>query len=63
MFYCDPCRIEKNLPHRLLQSFGNCEICNQQGPCYSDGKEGPQRQAEEEPALRGRRVQITRDAD
>jgi len=33
MFYCDDCRIKRNYPERLFQSYGRCEICKKVALC------------------------------
>jgi hypothetical protein len=34
MFYCEPCRIEREWPESVLQSRGPCECCGKQAICW-----------------------------
>lgn len=34
MFYCDPCRIDRNWPESFFQSRGPCEICGTYDYCH-----------------------------
>ena len=34
MFYCRPCKDEKNWPESMSLSFGKCELCGKTDTCY-----------------------------
>lgn len=34
MFYCKPCRRTNNWPGVVPTSYGPCEVCKVEGPCY-----------------------------
>lgn len=34
MFYCEPCRVEKNWPESFMGSYGKCEICGEVADCH-----------------------------
>lgn len=34
MFYCEPCRKDRDWPKSLAMSVGPCEICKKDAECY-----------------------------
>lgn len=34
MFYCEPCRLEKDWPESFVGSYGKCEVCGKMGDCH-----------------------------
>lgn len=34
MFYCEPCRVEKNWPRSSTKSNGDCAVCRKGASCY-----------------------------
>ena len=33
MFYCEPCRKERNWPDSIGKSYGRCEVCGETRSC------------------------------